>query len=396
MKLGVYGGTYNPPHLGHLTAARAAMEQLGLDKLLVVPAAVPPHKDIPAGSPTARQRLDMAVLGFADIWQRVTVTDMELCRGGKSFTSDTLRALRGQYPEDELYLLMGTDMFLTLESWHEPTAVMELARLGVFARERGDDLTAQKKHLEETYGARVTLIRNPAVVEVSSSQIRRDPAAYADKLASPVWGYMEREGLYDLAVDLKHLTPAQLQPIALSYLKPKRMPHVLGTAEEAARLARRFGEDETAARVAGLLHDCTKKLDMAEQKALCAQYGIVLDELEQTALKLLHAKTGAAIARQVYGVSDAVYEAILYHTTGRAGMSRLEKILYLADYIEPSRDFAGDPDVVRLRETVYQDLDRGMLLGLTMTIREMEELGSPVHHDTLDARCDLINKGVTI
>ena len=130
--------------------------------------------------------------------------------------------------------------------------------------------------------------------------------------------------------------------------------------------------------------------------ALCGQYGIVLDPLEQKALKLLHAKTGAAIARHVYGVDDAVYQAILYHTTGRAGMSLLEKILYLADYIEPSREFANDPDVVRLRETVYEDLDRGLLLGLTMTIEEMEGMGNPVHHDTLDARDDLIRKGVTI
>ena len=171
---------------------------------------------------------------------------------------------------------------------------------------------------------------------------------------------------------------------------------MLGTAEEAAKLARRFGADETKARVAGLLHDCTKKLDMAEQLALCEQYGISLDPLERKALKLLHAKTGAAIARHVYGVDDEVYEAILYHTTGREGMKLLEKIVYLADYIEPSREFANDPDVVRLREAVYEDLDRGLLLGLTMTIEEMEGMGNPVHHDTLDARDDLIRKGVTI
>lgn len=85
---------------------------------------------------------------------------------------------------------------------------------------------------------------------------------------------------------------------------------------------------------------------MEEQLQLCAKYGIVLDELEQTAVKLLHAKTGACVARDVYGADDDIFEAIYWHTTGKADMSRLEKILYIADYMEPNRDFPG---VERLR-----------------------------------------------
>ena len=201
-----------------------------------------------------------------------------------------------------------------------------------------------------------------------------------DPLCSPVRG------------DLKHLTPDELRPVALSYLKPKRMPHVLGTEQEAVRLAERYGADVTKARVAALLHDCTKKLDMAEQLALCERYHIPLDELERKALKLLHSKTGAAIARDVFAVDDEVYNAILYHTTGKPDMTLLEKIIYLADYIEPTRDFPG---VEELRRTVYEDLDRGLLLGLTMTIQEMEELGNPVHYMTRDARDYLMKRGIS-
>ena len=170
--------------------------------------------------------------------------------------------------------------------------------------------------------------------------------------------------------------------MALSYLKYKRIPHVLGTEQEAIRLATRYGADVEKARVAALLHDCTKKLDMPEQLALCRQYGIELDELEQKALKLLHAKTGAAIAREVFGVDDEIYRAIWWHTTGHADMTLLEKIIYLADYIEPSRDFPGVND---LRACVYENLDRGMLMGLEMTIDEMTEMGNPVHHATMEA-----------
>ena len=400
MRIGIFGGTFNPPHNGHVTLARAAAEQLALDRLLIMPACVPPHKPLP-DRVTPQQRYAMAELMAAPVGRCAQASDIELHRTGKSYTSDTLQTLHEQYPDAELWLLMGSDMFLSLYTWHEPEVICALAHIAAFSRVEEDIRAAmerQKQTLEQQYRAEVALLNNPQLIELSSTDVRAALAAGRGSALVPeaVWGYIRREHLYGTQADLKHLTVEELRPIAMSYLKPKRMPHVLGTAEEAARLARRYGADETQARVAGLLHDCTKKLDMAEQLALCGQYGIVLDPLEQKALKLLHAKTGAAIARHVYGVDDAVYQAILYHTTGRAGMSLLEKILYLADYIEPSREFANDPDVVRLRETVYEDLDRGLLLGLTMTIDEMVGMGNPVHHDTLDARDDLIEKGVTI
>ena len=154
--------------------------------------------------------------------------------------------------------------------------------------------------------------------------------------------------------------------------------HPLAVAEIVAEL-----ELDTDSIIAALLHDCTKKLDMERQLALCAQYHIRLDDLERHALKLLHAKTGAAIARDVFGVDDAVYWAIYWHTTGHADMTLLEKIIYLADYIEPSRDFPGVED---LRQAVHADLDGGLLKALNDSIQDMRQWGNPVHHNTLDAR----------
>ena len=115
MKIGVYGGTFNPPHLGHITAARAVFDLLQLDKLLLIPAGLPPHKNLPTGSPVPQQRLEMTRLAGEQtgLGNKVEVLDMELVRTGKSYTSDTLAALKEIYPDDELWLLMGTDMFLT-------------------------------------------------------------------------------------------------------------------------------------------------------------------------------------------------------------------------------------------------------------------------------------------
>lgn len=391
MKIGIYGGTFNPPHLGHVTAARAVFELLKLDKLLLIPAGLPPHKDLPAGSPTPEQRLAMTRLAAdqTGLDGRVEVLDLELRRAGRSFTSDTLETLWEQHPEDELWLLMGTDMFLTFQMWHEPEKILSLAGIAAFGRTEEDTeelFSAQRDYLYRTYPqARIFTLTIPGVIDVSSTELREKLAKGegGNLMAPAVYGYILREGLYNTHADLKHLSLSHLRPVALSYLKHRRIPHVLGTEQEAIRLAERYGADVEKARRAALLHDCTKKLDMPAQLALCEKYGIQLDELEQQALKLLHSKTGAAIARDVFGVDDEIYSAIWYHTTGHAGMTTLEKIIYLADYIEPSRDFPG---VDTLRKVCYEDLDKGLLLGLEMTIEEMTAMGNPVHRATLEAR----------
>lgn len=391
MKIGIYGGTFNPPHLGHLTAARAVFELLKLDRLLLIPAGLPPHKDLPAGSPTPEQRLEMTRLAGEQmgLGEAVQVLDLELRREGKSYTSDTLRQLKELYPDDELWLLMGTDMFLTLQTWHAPEEILSLAGIAAFGRTEADTeelFSVQRDYLYRTYPqARIFTLTIPGVVDVSSTELRSqlERGAGGNLLAPAVYGYILREGLYNTKTDLKHLPISLLRPVALSYLKHKRIPHVLGTEQEAIRLAERYGADVEKARVAALLHDCTKKLDMPQQLALCAHYGIELDELEQKALKLLHAKTGAAIARDVFGVDEEIYSAIWWHTTGHAGMTLLEKIIYLADYIEPSRDFPG---VDKLRSVCYKDLNAGLLLGLEMSIEEMTSMGNPVHRATIEAR----------
>lgn len=396
MKIGIYGGTFDPPHNGHIAAAQAAMDQLGLDRLLLIPTFQPPHKALPEGAPSAQQRYDMTVLAAASLGKKAEVLDIELRRGGPSYSWETLCMMKKQFPEDELWLLIGSDMFLTLQEWREPRRVMAMAHIGAFSRVQGGEkaeFARQKAFLEREFGAAVTIIPNPQVVELSSTEVRQALAAGGgeDLLPPAVYGYALRERLYNMNRPLTGLTPDQLRPVALSYLKPKRMPHVLGTEQEAVRLTRRYGGDETQARIAALLHDCTKKLEMPEQLALCKRYDIALDELERKALKLLHSKTGAAIARDVFGVEDAVYDAIWYHTTGKPDMTLLEKIIYLADYIEPSRDFPG---VEELRQAVYEDLNHGLLMGLSMTIQEMEEMGNPVHHLTRDARDYLLKRGI--
>ena len=390
MKIGIYGGTFNPPHLGHLTSARFAMEALGLEKLLFVPAGEPPHKVLPEGSPTAEDRLAMTAIAADGMLLKdaVEVDGTELRRGGKSYTSDTLREFHARFPDDELWLLMGTDMFLTLQNWHEPEAICSLAHLCAFARTQSDSgelLAVQAKYLRDTFGADVRTIQLPQITPVSSTQLREllERGEGSGYLSPAVYGYILRRGLYGTHADLKCLTDGQLRACSYSMMKAKRSAHVGGVEEAAVRLARRWGADEELARRAGILHDCTKYYSLEQQLQICEEYGIVLDDLERVSVKLLHSKTGAALARHVFGQPDEVYWAIYYHTTGKADMTLLEKLVYLADYMEPNRDFPG---VEELRKLCYEDLDAALLMGLEMSIDDLNERGVPIHRNTQGAR----------
>ena len=146
MRLLIYGGTFNPPHLGHADALLCAAAALAADRTLVVPAGIPPHKVMEQGSPANEHRLAMTRLmgGQAALQSgvEVEVLDLEMAREGKSYTVDTLRALRRQYPNDELLLFMGTDMFFSFESWRAPEEIAKLAKVVAFYRNADDSAAA--------------------------------------------------------------------------------------------------------------------------------------------------------------------------------------------------------------------------------------------------------------
>ena len=400
MKIGIYGGTFDPPHLGHMEAARTAMEQLGLDRLLIIPDREPPHKELEGNAASPEQRLEMARLMADGLGPRAEASDLELKREGKSYTADTVEALHEEFPDDELWLLMGTDMFLTIQNWYQPERIFQYAGVAGFARnheDTGEMFQEQCEYLAQRFHARTEIVHLPKIVEIASRDLRRmlasewtggnvDPAEY---LWLPVYGYILREGLFGTKADLKHLSDKHLRAVSWSMVKAKRLPHIKGTEETAVALAKFWGVDPDMARRAAILHDCTKYWELEEQVACCDKYGIELDELERVSVKFLHSKTGAALAKYVFGEPDAVFDAIYCHTTGKPGMNTFEKILYLADYMEPTRDFDG---VEAMRKLVWEDLDKAMILGLEMTIDELHERGLIVHKNALDALDDFRRK----
>jgi len=369
-RIGIYGGAFNPPHTGHIRAAEFAVQALNLDKLLLIPSCSSPHKPLPAGSATPEQRLEMTK---AWAGEKMEVCDIELSRGGTSYTYETVEQLKKQYSDDELILFMGTDMFLSFHTWKEPERILRCVSLAVFYRgDKGEQADIAAKQREyETAGHRVYLVENP-VTEISSTQLRR---MLVFRCAAPfmderVLAYIETNGLYGTAKDYKNLPMDKLEQVVVELLNPNRVKHVLGCRDTAADLAKIWGADVTDAARAGLLHDITKALDGPLQLTLCSEYGKVLDEFSENNPKTLHALTGSLVAKRIFGENEAVVSAIESHTTGKPAMNTLEKIIYVADYMEPNRDFPG---VEELRRLAYTDLDGALKLGLEMTLAMLKQ-----------------------
>ena len=176
MRIGIYGGSFSPVHSGHVAAAKAFMEQMWLDLLYVIPAGIPPHKQI-AGGADAWQRLKMCELAFEGM-EGVVISDMEIRREGKSYTVDTLREITRMCEEDSrLFLLMGTDMLLTLDTWVQPEEIFRLS-YPVYMRREGNDpilearIVAKIGEYQQKFGKVVRRIVGDPVV-VSSTQVRR-------------------------------------------------------------------------------------------------------------------------------------------------------------------------------------------------------------------------------
>jgi len=380
MRLGIFGGTFNPPHMGHVEAAAACVQALRLDALWLMPTGIPPHKALPEGSASASQRLDMARLAAQAI-PRGAACGLELERQGASYTVDTLREIRAQRPEDALWLVIGSDMLLSFERWREYREIAKMVRLAVVSREAGDRPALEEKAAWLTLdcGAEIDFVDN-AVNKVSSTAAR---AGEADALPPGVPEYVVRNLLYSDDARL-----AALRQMARERLSPRRLAHVLGTEACAAAMALRFGERELDARTAALLHDITKEVPIERQLQMCAARGIMPDYPETSLDALLHADTAAILAEDELRQPEHICDAIRYHSTGRSHMSRLEKIIYVADKIEQTRQYADVPPIRALAE---QNLDAATVAVLRGALAALERQGRPPYGRTQDALTHMID-----
>ena len=382
-RIGIYGGSFNPPHIGHIRAAREAVRELGLTSLFLLPAGEVPGKTPPEGSADAQARLrmlELAVGGCPDLRMSDFDARRERCR-----TWETVEHFAREYPEAELTVLVGSDQLAKLPGWENVSFVLSHAQIAVARRglPGEEELIREKTALLRRMGGRIRVLENP-VESISSTQLRRLLAFGCgwEFLPSKVAEFIRQEGLYHVNADWKHLPMEQLEQVVLSLLNPNRIRPVLGCRDTAVALAKRWGADETDAARAGILHDITKALDGPLQLTLCEAYGKMLTDFSRKYPKTLHALTGSLVAERIFGENPQVVSAICHHTTGKAGMNLLETIIYVADYMEPNRDFPG---VERLRELAYSDIQAALKLGLEMALEHLKKQGSEVSPESREA-----------
>ena len=200
MRVGIFGGTFNPPHLGHINMCKLFLEEIMLDRLYVIPTNIPPHKQIETKT-TTDQRIEMSRLAFSSISDKIIVSDIEAKRNGKSYTADTIMELKSQ-GYDDLYLLCGTDMLLTLDKWYKPEYIFSNVTIVYIRRESDlrnnylitDTITDYKNR----YDANILNIKVKPV-ELSSSVVRmaiKDGIDAFEMLSADVWKYIKEKNLY--------------------------------------------------------------------------------------------------------------------------------------------------------------------------------------------------------
>lgn len=383
-RVGLFGGTFDPIHEGHVRLALEFAKRLSLDRVLLMPTLVPPHKLKPDIAP-ADDRLEMCRLA-AMASPILEVSDLEIRREGASFTADTLDTLHERYPSAQLYLITGADMFLTLGTWHRFADIAQQAVL--CAAPRGADSAASLREYArqlEKLGARC-IVEDIPVLDVSSTEIRERLRCGLAVicLPPPVEAYIRRRGLYAAPSRMEALDmDDQFIEIIRGRLTPKRFRHSLAVAEEAVRLANKYGADPAKARTAGILHDIMKDERPDALLQMFRDFAILLDDVEKNAPPLWHARAGAAFIERVLGVSDAdILAAVRYHTTARAGMSLLEKIIYLADITSADRDY---PDVKEMRRIADTGILPAMEYALSYSIRDLLSRRKALHPDTIGA-----------
>lgn len=388
MKVGIMGGTFDPIHFGHLAMAESAREIFSLDEVLFIPSARPPHK-VEKQVTSEVHRLMMTFLATKTN-KFFQVSPMEFMRDGLSYTLDTVDELHKKFGEDtELFFIIGSDSMVDLPKWHRAKELVEKVHFISAAR---PGVNVNFEELEKFFGAEgmqhIHQIESPAL-EISSTDLReRVKNGRSIKYFVPevVEEYIYKERLYFEKDKISSMSTDEMRRELQKRLKKERFAHSIGVANTAVKLAKKFGVDEEKAYIAGLLHDCAREFENNDLPAEAEKRGIKIGEVEKTMPLLLHAYIGAQMISEIYDVHDEeIAQAIYRHTVGARNMTKLDKIIYFADMIEPNRNYPGVEKLRALAEESY-NLDEIILTALNESIIFVTQKNSLVHPDTIDAR----------
>ena len=349
MKIALFGGSFNPVHKEHVNILSCAVRELGLDKVVVMPSFSTPNK---GGKIMASciDRLNMCRLAFGD---KAEVSTFETERGGISYSYITCKEFRKKYPNDDLYFIVGADMYENFRLWKNPEEILSYVTLAVCSRE-------QPLQLGEIPAVKFSYVG----AKISSTKIRTLAAIGEDieeYVGKSVANYIKENNLYKI----EGLSEAK------KYVSEKRWEHILGVSVFAAANCARYGISEETAIKAAVYHDCAKNLnpDSPELKGFVCPEGVPPPVVHQFA--------GAYMAEHFFKVTDAdILNAIKYHTTGRENMSDLEKLIFISDMLEEGRTFSGVED---LRKAFAEDTEKGLYVIYEFVLKYLKAKNEPIY-----------------
>jgi len=366
----IFGGAFDPPHCEHVAICRAAMKELGADKLALVPTYKPPHKD--GGFLSFEERRSLVCKAFADF--DFVIDDLERERGEDNCSYKVLPILKERY--GDIVYLIGGDSVAHFESWKKPEEVVRICPIAVAAREGYGDVACGIKALQNKYGGDFTLISYEGK-DISSSLLKARLLLGEDvsELPSDVLKEIRNRGLFEeYGPWIEKLKEYQSEEL---------FEHSKSVVKRAVQLNSKhnLGQDFVGVFTAALLHDNAKQRPSTD--------GLPVPE-NSLNTPVLHQFLGAEKAKRDFGVTDEqVLSAIRYHTTAKADMSTLEKLIYTADSVSDDREYEPIP---RLREIAVNDFEEGFLAVLAYTYGKLTARGGGIYPLTREAYDFYINK----
>jgi len=366
-KIGIMGGTFDPIHIGHLLAAEEVRAKLHLERIIFVPSGKPPFKGGTVQA-DARHRLIMCELACASN-PHFEVSDVEILREGVSYTVDTITHFAQIYPYGQLHLIVGADVPAGFHKWKNFDEIERLCEIVVTTRPGSGLSEIDSKYHQVAISD----------IDVSSSKVRQrlmESGSAQYLVHDAVGGYIRKHDLYESEIwGIKRVLEKELSSL--------RYRHSLEVMDEAVRLGQHYKRDNATIaklRLAGLLHDCAKNL--CEERPyddlvkICNVQNIQLPEFFRENYELAHSYVGMAVAADFYGVTDpCVLSAIGSHTFAKPDMSFVDKAIYLADFIEPTRP--ASPVRFEVRRLAYHNLDEALIHVLQITIDRITSRGLP-------------------
>ena len=394
----VFGGTFDPIHMGHIAIAQAACQQLKPQRVLFVPSGQSPHKN-DRQIACAQHRYNMTALAICE-YPSFDISRIEIDRPGFSYTIDTARTLLSLCPAGARFsFLIGDDAFKNILSWQDASELLRTCEFIVVPRPGHKNESISNKetlelidYLAKNNNARIQRLNSP-LLDISSTDIRErfktgntvhglipktvEAYAYQHELYTPKTS-TQAKFCYNTAQDTLRIR-----------LSPKRFAHTMGVVATADELAKHYGQDREKARIAALLHDCAKEYSTGKKRALCKIWDIKLDAFLEDDIDLTHSLIGAESAKRDFYIHELeILQAIRYHTTGNSGMTMLDKIIMLADYIEPSHPNHGI--VKEMRQLATTNINKALVLRIEHIISKKSKSGQPMHPWSLDALQELI------